>query len=84
MEARKSISIALAGAAAVALGVVLAPVAHSQIQATPSYQPVGVATSGNQSTAWFHEPSSRQLVACTTVAAGTPNASIACASTKLP
>jgi hypothetical protein len=40
---------------------------HSQINAAPSWIPMGVSQSGTGSTAWFHEPGSRQAVACRTV-----------------
>jgi len=76
---------AIALLAALVLAVVLSPLARSQIQATPSYVPVGVSSSGSTSTAWFHEPSARQALACQTVV--TPNtglSSIQCVATKLP
>jgi hypothetical protein len=72
-------SLALAGA------VALLPPARSQlppastIPAAPSYVPIGVASSGSGSTAWFHDPSTRQAVACSTSASG-----IACQSARLP
>jgi len=66
---RTSRSIGLAGLAALALLLAAGawhPV-HSQINAAPSWTPMGVSQSGTESTAWFHEPSSRQAVACRTV-----------------
>lgn len=76
---------AIALIAALILAAFLSPVAKSQIQATPSYVPIGVSSSGSTSTVWFHEPSSRQTLACQTVV--TPSAglsSIHCVTTKLP
>jgi hypothetical protein len=72
--------------AALALAAFLSSSAKSQIQATPSYVPIGVASSGgNTTTAWFHEPFSRQAMACQTVSsASTGLTSIQCVSTKLP
>jgi hypothetical protein len=58
--------------------------ARSQIQAAPSYVPVGVSASGNTSTVWFHEPASRQAVACQTVGQGSAMSGIQCVSAKLP
>lgn len=58
--------------------------AQSQVQALPSYVPVGVSASGSGSTVWFHEPSSRRAVACQTVSSGTTLASIQCVATNLP
>ena len=77
--------VAAGSLAALALAAVLAPVARSQILATPSYVPIGVSSSGNTSTVWFHEPSSRQVLAChTVVAAGSSLSSIQCVAAKLP
>lgn len=78
---------AFAGAALVLAGaVVLALPARSQINAAPSWVPIGVAASGNASTAWFHEPGSRQAVACLTVAkpGGGGLAAIECVAGRLP
>ena len=77
--------VAVSSLAALALAAVLAPIARSQIQATPSYSPIGVSSSGSTSTVWFHEPSSRQALACQTVV--TPPmglSSIHCVAAKLP
>lgn len=63
----------------------LSPMARSQMLATPSYVAVGVSSSGNTSTLWFHEPSSRQAIACQTVP--TTNSglgNIHCVTAKLP
>lgn len=75
-------ALALAGASAVALGLLLVPSAQSQIRANPSYQPVGVSASGNGSTAWFHDPSSGRAIACHLASGG--NGAIQCQSAKLP
>lgn len=77
------------GASAVAAGLVVigaavfSPAATSQIQATPSYVPIGVSAGGNSSTVWFHEPSSRQAVACQTVGQGS-SFGIQCTRATLP
>lgn len=75
-------ALALAGASAVVLGVLLVPSAQSQIRANPSYQPVGVSASGNGSTAWFHDPSSGRAIACHMASGG--SGAIQCQSAKLP
>jgi len=69
---------------ALVLAAVLAPGARSQVQAAPSFTPIGVSSSGNTSTVWFHEPSSRQAVACQTVQQGASVTSIQCVVAKLP
>ena len=77
--------------AIVAVGVVvvasLAAVnaAYSQVNASPSWTPIGVSSSGTSSTAWFHELSSRQVVACRTLEAPGGNlSSVKCVSAQLP
>lgn len=84
MNARSIGLVAAGSLATLALVAVLAPAARSQIQATPSYVPIGVSSSGNTSTVWFHEPSSRQALACQTVQQSSGVASIQCVVTKLP
>lgn len=83
MTARQS---ALAAAAAIAALFVfaLAPSARSQVQATPSFVPIGTSSSGSTSTVWFHEPSSRQAVACQTVQQGGALSAIQCVAARLP
>jgi len=83
--------IRLAAAAAVALAgvaaLVVPPLARSQVQvqATPVYLPIGVASAGNASMVWFHEPSSGRLLACQASAgAGGAVSPIQCASAKMP
>lgn len=76
--------VATGSLATLALSAVLAPLARSQIQATPSYVPIGVSASGNTSTVWFHEPSSRQALACQTVQQGSSVSSVQCVAVKLP
>jgi hypothetical protein len=67
------------------LALVLAQQARSQINAAPSLRPIGVSASGNASTAWFHEPSSGQVVACRTVdGGGAALSGIQCVSARLP
>jgi hypothetical protein len=70
--------------ATVGVAALFAPAARSQILAAPSFIPIGVAASGSTSTAWFHEPSSRQALACQTVSQGTNLSGIQCVATKLP
>ena len=64
-------------------GTMLSSAASSQIQASPSYVPIGVSASGSSSTVWFHEPSSRQAIVCQTVGQGA-SLGIQCARTTLP
>jgi hypothetical protein len=57
--------------------------ARSQINAAPSWVPIGVAASGGGSAVWFHEASSRRVLACQS--AGTPSApTVHCATATLP
>ncbi len=70
--------------ALVALAAFWGTGARSQVQALPSYVPVGVSASGSGSTVWFHEPSSRRAVACQTVGSGTTLTGIQCVSANLP
>lgn len=82
---RLGYTTAAAAAVALAAALALAPPAHSQIDTTPSWLPIGVAASGSTSTAWFHEPGSRQVVACQTV--GKPAGGLAgveCVKARLP
>jgi len=75
----------IAAVLAMLVAVLLSPWARSQIVASPSYIPIGVSASGNASTVWFHEPASRQTVACQTVAAtGGGLSRIHCIAAKLP
>lgn len=75
-------SVVAVACATVAIAVFWSTAAKSQINAAPSWVPMGVSQSGNASTAWFHEPSSRQAVACQMPGPG-PN-SIHCVTVKLP
>lgn len=84
MSLRNPGLVAAGALAALSLAALLVPAARSQIQATPSYVPIGVSASGNTSTVWFHEPASRQALACQTVQRGTELASIQCVVAKLP
>ena len=75
----------IGAASLAALAALLAPLARSQIQAQPSYVPIGVSASGTTSTVWVHDPSSRQALACQTVAgAGGTLSAIHCTTAKLP
>jgi len=74
-------------AIALAVGVTIAASGHAQpmINASPSWVPLGVSASGTSSTAWFHEPSSRQVVACRTHEGSGSNAgTVQCTVGKLP
>jgi hypothetical protein len=82
----RTLQFLAAGAVSLAgLAVLWSPTARSQINAAPSWTPIGVSASGNASTVWFHEPSTRQTAACQTVAApGSGLSGIQCVATKLP
>ncbi len=85
MNARSiRLSAAMLIAALILVALFLSPLAKSQMQASPSYIPIGVSSAGNTSTVWFHEPYSRQALACQTVATATGPSTIQCVSTKLP
>ena len=84
MNVRSLGLVATGSLATLALAAAIAPVARSQVQATPSYVPIGVSSSGNTSTVWFHEPASRQALACQTVQQSSGIASIHCVAAKLP
>ena len=73
------------GAFGIASVLVVGGQAHSQINASPSWVPIGASASGSSSTVWFHEPASRQVVACTAVEGKSGSAStVQCAQGKLP
>jgi hypothetical protein len=76
--------IALFALAALALAVAFVPAARSQVQATPNFLPMGVASSGNSSTAWFHEPSTGRALACLTTPSAGGLSPIQCVTVKLP
>jgi hypothetical protein len=81
-----SLRLAVLGAAAslASLAFFVAP-ATSQVQATPSYTPIGVSAAGNASMAWFHDPSTGRAVACQAVAAaGSGPTGIQCVAARLP
>ncbi len=67
-------SLTIAAVVLVALTAVALPLARSQVMATPIFVPIGVSSSGNASTAWFHEPSSGRAMACQSVS--TPSAGL--------
>lgn len=83
MKTRTVYGLAVAMAALAAAGTLWSSTARSQINAAPSWVPVGVSQSGSSSTVWFHEPSSRQTLACQTVGSAA-GSSIHCVSAKLP
>ena len=68
---------------ALGAAAVFMPSARSQIQVTPSLLPIGVASAGNTSMVWFHEPSSGKVVACQSTG-GASLAGVQCAVGKLP
>ena len=80
------LGLTAAGAAvALAAALALAPPARSQINTAPSWLPIGVAASGSTSTAWFHEPGTRQVMACQTVAKPAGGlAGVECVAARLP
>jgi hypothetical protein len=84
MNVHRLCLVATGLAATVAVVAALVPAAHSQVQASPSLVPIGVSSSGSTSTAWFHEPSSRQAFACQTIAQGSGLSAIQCVVAKLP
>ncbi len=68
---------------ALATAAVFIPAARSQMQVTPSLLPIGVASSGNGSMVWFHEPASGKVVACQ-ASGGAAMSGVQCAVGKLP
>ncbi len=68
---------------ALAAAAVFVPSARSQIQVTPSLLPIGVASAGNTSMVWFHEPASGKVVACQATG-GAAMTGVQCAVGKLP
>jgi hypothetical protein len=57
--------------------------ARSQINAAPSWVPIGVAANGSGSAVWFHETSSRRVLACTTAGSGAAT-TVHCATATMP
>ncbi|MBK6787117.1 MAG: hypothetical protein KBF65_16025 [Rubrivivax sp.] len=86
MKNPRRLSCAALAAARSLTGVLtIAPQARSQIDAAPSWVPIGSSASGSSSTVWFHEPASRRTVACqTTAGADGRLADVSCVSGKLP
>ena len=68
---------------ALAAAAVFIPSARSQIQVAPSLLPIGVASAGNTSMVWFHEPSTGRVVACQS-SGGAALTGVQCAVGKLP
>ena len=68
---------------ALVAAAVFMPSARSQIQVTPSLLPIGVASAGNTSMVWFHEPSTGRVVACQSTG-GAGVTGVQCAVGKLP
>lgn len=69
--------------ATIGLAAAVLPIARSQIQAAPSYVPIGVAASGSSSMAWFHHPASGRVLACQATSNG-GGPGIQCVIAKLP
>jgi len=75
--------IAIVALTAIAVGFF--PSANSQMQLSPSYLPIGVASSGNSSMAWFHHPASGRVLVCQpTSAQGSGLTGIQCIDSKVP
>ena len=74
----------VAAATAIGAAALLLPRAEAQAPVMHSYVPIGVAASGNTSTAWFHQPASGTVVACQSASAGAALSGIQCVSSKLP
>ena len=68
---------------ALVAAAVFMPSARSQMQVTPSLLPIGVASAGNSSMVWFHEPASGKVVACQSTG-GAGVTGVQCAVGKLP
>lgn len=68
---------------ALVAAAVFIPSARSQMQVTPSLLPIGVASAGNTSMVWFHEPASGKVVACQSTG-GAGVTGVQCAVGKLP
>lgn len=81
---RKAVLGAIAAISATVAVAMFAVPARSQIVASPSFVPIGTSSSGSGSTVWFHEPSSRQVVACQAASQGAGGLSIQCARAALP
>jgi hypothetical protein len=79
-------TVAISVGVALALGVVLLSTVRSQatLQVTPNFAPIGVASSGSSSTAWFHEPSTGRAMACQTAPTAGGPSPIQCVTVKLP
>jgi hypothetical protein len=76
-------ALSLAGLAT--LVVPLLARSQVQVQAAPNFLPMGVASAGNASMAWFHEPSSGRVMACQASAgAGGAISAVQCTTAKLP
>ena len=83
MNSRTIAWLGIATCSVALLGISWSTTVRSQINAAPSWVPIGVAQSGTQSTVWFHEQSTRQALACQTVGNGA-GSSIHCVATRLP
>lgn len=79
-------TLALAAAATLTIGAAVLSTAHSQplVQVAPNFVPIGVASNGSSSTAWFHETSTGRAMACTTAPTAGGLSPIQCVTTKLP
>ena len=78
-------SLTVTSLALVALAAIAVPIARSQVMAAPIFVPIGVSSSGNASTVWFHEPASGRAMACQSVSTPTAGLTgIQCVTTKFP
>jgi hypothetical protein len=75
---------ALFSLAALALAAAYVPTARSQVQTAPNFIPMGVASAGNVSMAWFHEPQTGRAMTCTSVPGAAGPSPIQCVTVKLP
>ncbi len=76
-------SLAIATLSLLALAAIAVPIARSQVMAAPIFVPIGVSSSGNASTVWFHEPASGRAMACQSVSTPTGGLTgIQCVTTK--
>ncbi len=71
--------------AALGVAALAQPTTRAPIQVAPSYIPIGVATSGTATTAWFHNPSTGTVLACQSGPASSAGlGAIQCVTSKLP
>lgn len=84
MKLTPSRPAALVAVFAAVAAALLIPSARSQVQTTPIYAAIGVATTGSTSMVWFHEPATGRVVACQSAGSGASLSAINCVASKLP